>query len=68
MAANVALDDKLSEEARKISRHRTKKETVTIVLKACVRHRKQRGILDRVDKAEYRDDHDDKKLRQGRRR
>lgn len=46
MATNLALDDALIEEARKIGAHKTKKEAVTAALDEYVRLRKQRKILD----------------------
>lgn len=46
MATNLALDDRLIEEARKIGGHKTKKEAVTSALEEYVRHRKQLRILD----------------------
>ena len=46
MATNLGLDDKLIEEARRVGKHRTKKEAVTAALKAYVRRRKQLRILD----------------------
>ena len=68
MPTNLALDDKLIEEARKIGEHKTKKETVTAALKEYVQRRRQVGILEMVGKVEYWDDYDHKKLRQRRAR
>jgi Arc/MetJ family transcription regulator len=45
MATNLALDDALIEEARKVGNHVTKKEAVTRALEEYVRHRKQLEIL-----------------------
>jgi hypothetical protein len=45
MATNLALDDKLIEEARKVGHHKTKKEAVTAALSEYVTHRKQLEIL-----------------------
>jgi Arc/MetJ family transcription regulator len=45
MATNLALDDKLIEEARKRGGHRTKKEAVTAALEEYVRRRKQLEIV-----------------------
>ena len=45
MPTNLAIDDRLIEEARKIGRHRTKKETVTAALEEYIRLRKQLDIL-----------------------
>jgi len=45
MATNLALDDKLIEQARRLGKHKTKKEAVTTALQEYVRHRKQQRIL-----------------------
>ena len=60
MATNLAIDDRLLEEARKIGHHRTKKETVTAALDEYIRKRKQRkvvalfGTIDYDDKFDYK--------------
>ncbi len=46
MATNLALDDKLIEEARRLGEHKTKKEAVTTALEEYVRNRKQLRILE----------------------
>ena len=46
MATNLALDDRLIEDARKAGGHRTKKEAVTTALEEYVRRHRQRRILD----------------------
>ena len=46
MATNLALDDKLIEEARCTGGHRTKKEAVTAALAEYIQHRRQLKILD----------------------
>jgi Arc/MetJ family transcription regulator len=45
MATNLAIDDKLIEEARKVGGHKTKKDAVTSALAEYVRNRKQLEIL-----------------------
>ena len=45
MATNLALDDRLIEEARTIGGHKTKKEAVTAALQEYVRRRKQMEII-----------------------
>ena len=45
MATNLALDDKLIEEARRAGSHKTKKEAVTAALAEYVKRRKQLRIL-----------------------
>jgi Arc/MetJ family transcription regulator len=46
MATNLAIDDKLIEEARRIGEHKTKKQAVTTALEEYIRHRKQQKILE----------------------
>jgi len=46
MATNLALDDRLIEEARKTGKHKTKKEAVTAALQEYVRRHKQSKILE----------------------
>lgn len=46
MATNLAIDDSLIEEARKVGGHKTKKDAVTQALEEYVRKRKQRRILE----------------------
>lgn len=45
MATNLALDDKLIDEARRIGGHATKKEAVTAALDEYIRRRKQLDLL-----------------------
>jgi putative antitoxin of VapBC-like toxin-antitoxin system len=45
MATNLALDDRLIEEARKIGGHKTKKEAVSVALEEYIRRLKQRSII-----------------------
>ena len=45
MATNLAIDDKLIEEAKRTGGHRTKKEAVTTALKEYIRRHKQQRIL-----------------------
>jgi Arc/MetJ family transcription regulator len=45
MATNLALDDNLIEEARRIGGHKTKKAAVTTALEEYVQRNKQRRIL-----------------------
>jgi len=46
MATNLAIDDKLIEEARKSGKHKTKKEAVTRALEEYIQHHRQQRILD----------------------
>ena len=53
MATNLALDDKLIEEARRAGNHKTKKEAVSAALEEYVRRRKQQRILEAFGKFEF---------------
>jgi len=46
MATNLAIDDRLLEEARKIGGQRTKKATVTEALTEYIQRRKQQRVVD----------------------
>jgi Arc/MetJ family transcription regulator len=51
--ANLAIEDHLLEEAQKIGRRRTKRETVSAALEEYIAHRKQQEILTRFGKIGY---------------
>jgi putative antitoxin of VapBC-like toxin-antitoxin system len=53
MATNLALDDRLLEEALKIGGKATKKETVTEALQEYISRRKQLGVLDLFGSVDY---------------
>jgi hypothetical protein len=63
MATNLALDDALIEQARRVGKHRTKKEAVTSALREYVRRRRQLEILDLVGKVPFDETYDYKPLR-----
>ncbi|MGD9503375.1 MAG: type II toxin-antitoxin system VapB family antitoxin [Syntrophobacteraceae bacterium] len=63
MATNLAIDDKLIEEARIIGKHATKKGVVTEALQEYIRHRKQIEILDLFQSVDYDSDYDYKEQR-----
>ena len=63
MATNLAIDDRLLEEAQKIGGHRTKKATVTEALEEYIRHRKQAKIVELFGKVEVDPKYDYKKQR-----
>ena len=58
MPTNLAIDDRLIEEARQVGHHRTKKEAVTVALDEYIRRRKQMQILDLFDTIDYQEDYD----------
>jgi Arc/MetJ family transcription regulator len=66
MATNLALDDNLLNQAMKIGRLHTKRETVTVALKEFIERRHQKKILDIQGKISFRDDWDYKKDRRDR--
>ncbi|MHC1728390.1 MAG: type II toxin-antitoxin system VapB family antitoxin [Syntrophobacteraceae bacterium] len=58
MATNLAIDDKLIEEARLIGKHATKKGVVTEALQEYIQRRKQIDILDLFHSVDYEPDYD----------
>ncbi|MGC0771725.1 MAG: type II toxin-antitoxin system VapB family antitoxin [Candidatus Acidiferrum sp.] len=68
MPTNLALDDRLIEEARKLGHHRTKKETVNAALDEYVKRRKQQNILSLFGTMEYDEAYDYKRERKSKRR
>ena len=58
MATNLAIDDRLIEEARRVGGHVTKKEAVTAALDEYIRRRKQRGILKLFGTIDYEPGYD----------
>jgi hypothetical protein len=46
MPTNLALDDRLIDEARRVGGHSTKKEAVTVALEEYVARHKQLAVLD----------------------
>ncbi len=63
MATNLAIDDKLIDEARRMGNHRTKKEAVTAALKEYIDRRKQLEILKLFGTIDYDPAYDSKKMR-----
>ncbi len=68
MATNLAIDDRLIDEARAVGGHRTKKEAVTAALQEYIKRHKQRQILDLVDQIAYDPTYDYKVMRRRKRR
>lgn len=68
MPTNVAIDDALIEEARKIGQHKTKKEAVRAALEEYIAHRKRTaGLFELFGKIDYYPDYDYKELRRKKR-
>lgn len=63
MATNLAIDDKLIDEARRVGHHATKKEAVTAALDEYIRWRKQQKILEHFGTVDFDPKYDYKKLR-----
>jgi len=64
MATNLAIDDKLINEARQIGHHATKKAAVTAALEEYVNRRKQLEILKLFLTINHNTAYDIKKMRQ----
>ena len=56
MPTNLAIDDRLLQEALRVGRFRTKKETVTKALEEFIERRRQRRILKAFGAFRFRDD------------
>lgn len=63
MATNLALDDQLIEEARRLGGQKSKKDAVTDALKEYVLRRKQQKVLDLFGALEWDPSYDYKKSR-----
>lgn len=66
MPTNLAIDEKLLNEALKISGHKTKKNTVNEALKEFIQRRKQKDILSLFGKIEMNPSYDYKRNRRDR--
>ena len=53
MASNLAIDDNLILEAKKIGGHKTKKDTVTEALKEYIQRRKQIEVVKLFGEIDY---------------
>ncbi len=67
MPTNLAIDDELIEEARRVGKHKTKKATVTVALQEYIKQHRRSGILDLEGQVEFWPGYDHKKLRAKRR-
>jgi len=63
LPTNLAIDDRLIDQARRIGRHKTKKEAVTAALKEYIQRRRQQRVLDLVGQIEYEPGYEYKELR-----
>jgi Arc/MetJ family transcription regulator len=64
MATNLALDDRLLDEALKIGGKATKRETVNEALMEYINRRKQASVLELFGAVDYDPKYDHKKQRQ----
>ena len=58
MATNLALDDELIDEAKRLGAHKTKRETVTVALREYIQRRRQARIVDLFGTIPYDQDYD----------
>jgi len=61
MASNLALDDRLLNEALRLGGHRTKKATVTETLQEYIQRRRQMRAIDLFGKIDFDPSYDYKK-------
>ena len=67
MPTNLAIDDNLISQARKLGKHRTKKEAVNAALDEYVRRRKQLEIVSLFGTIDYDENYDYKRERKRKR-
>ncbi|MBI1939894.1 MAG: type II toxin-antitoxin system VapB family antitoxin [Acidobacteria bacterium] len=53
MPTNLAIDDRLIEEARRTGGHKTKREAVTVALQEYIKHRKRLRLLQLAGTIDY---------------
>ncbi len=58
MPTNLAIDDQLLNEAKKVGKHKTKRAVVNEALNEYIQRRKQAEIVKLFGKIEYDDDYD----------
>jgi Arc/MetJ family transcription regulator len=66
MATNLAIDETLLEEAKRISGRRTKRETVNEALLEYIQRRRQQEILELFGEVEFHPGYDPKEQRRRR--
>jgi hypothetical protein len=67
MPTNLAIDDELLQEAQKLGRHRTKRETVNAALDEYIQRRKQQELIGLFGKIDYESSYDYKQERRRKR-
>jgi len=63
MATNLAIDDKLIIEAKKLGHHKTKKDAVNEALKTYIQHKKQQKVINIFGRIQFSPEYDYKKQR-----
>jgi hypothetical protein len=63
MPTNLAIDDRLIEQAQKLGRHKTKKDTVNAALDEYIRRRKQAALVSLFGTIDYDSTYDYKRER-----
>lgn len=63
MPTNLAIDDRLIQQAQKLGRHKTKKDTVNAALDEYIRRRKQAALIPLFGTVEYDSAYDYKRER-----
>ncbi len=63
MPTNLAIDDKLIENALRVGKHKTKKTVVTEALMEYIQRREQLRIIDLFGKIHYEEDYNYKNQR-----
>jgi Arc/MetJ family transcription regulator len=64
MATNLAIDDELIDEARRVGGHTTKKQAVTVALEEYVARRKQLAVLNLFGTIDFDKGYDYRRSRQ----
>jgi Bacterial antitoxin of type II TA system, VapB len=65
---NLAIDDRLIEEAKALGQHRTKREAVNAALDEYIRRRKQQAIIPLFGSIDYDEHYDYRRERRPKRR
>jgi len=63
MATNLEIDDDLIKEAKRLGKHRTKRETVNEALREYIQRRKRLGSLKLIGKIDFDPQYDYKRAR-----
>jgi len=66
VATNLALDDKLVEEAKRLGKHRTKRDAVNEAIAEYVARRRRRTVVQLLGKMDWDPDYDYKAERKRR--